>query len=109
MFTFNVELAFLYAVFLFSLFSVFLTLWVVWHAEKKLDVSYKFFALAIIVFSASILFEIFRFYDLIAAWHWEKIFKGLFIVFFTAGIFEMRDLILGFEGGDKTKDKKEKK
>ena len=109
MFSFNTELAFLYAVFLFSLLSIFLTCWVVWHVEKKLDVSYKFFALAIVVFSVSILFEIFRFYNLIAAWHWEKIFKGLFIIFFTVGVFEMRDLILGFEEKEKVKEKKEKK
>ena len=79
MFGFNTQLAFLYAVFLFSLLSIFLTLWVVWHVEKKLDVSYKFFALAIVVFTIGLVFEIFQFYGVIAAWQWEKIFKGLLI------------------------------
>ena len=101
MFDFNTELAFLYAIFLFSLVSIFLTSWIVWHVEKKLDISYKFFQLAIIVFSLGILFEILQFYNLISAWHWEKIFKGLFIIFFTVAVFEMRDLILKFEDKDK--------
>lgn len=109
MFNFDTELTFLYAVFLFSLLSIFLTCWVVWHVEKKLDISYKFFQLAIIVFSIGVLFEILQFYGVISAWQWEKIFKGLFIIFFTVGVFEMRDLILGFEKKKKIKEKKEKK
>ena len=103
MFGFNTQLAFLYAVFLFSLLSIILTLWVVWHVEKKLDVSYKFFALAIVVFTIGLVFEIFQFYGVIAAWQWEKIFKGLFIIFFTIGVFEMRDLILSLDGKTKAK------
>ena len=106
MFNFNAELAFLYALFLFSLLSIFLTCWVVWHVEKKLDISYKFFQLAIIVFSLGVLFEILQFYKVIAAWQWEKIFKGLFIIFFTIGVLEMRDLIVGFEKKEKIKLKK---
>ncbi len=109
MFSFNTELAFLYAVFFFSLLSIFLTCWVVWHVEKKLDVSYKFFQLAIIVFTLGVLFEILQFYNVIAAWQWEKVFKGLFIIFFTVGVFEMRDLILGFKEKEKIKEKKKKK
>ncbi|OGY43491.1 MAG: hypothetical protein A3J62_03320 [Candidatus Buchananbacteria bacterium RIFCSPHIGHO2_02_FULL_38_8] len=101
MFDFNTELAFLYAVFSFSLLSIFLTAWVVWHVEKKLDVSYKFFLLTIIVFGVGILFEIFQFYNVIAAWQWEKIFKGLFVIFFTVGVFEMRDLILDLKEKEK--------
>ena len=105
MFNFDAELAFLYAVFLFSLLSIFLTCWAVWHVEKKLDVSYKFFLLAIIVFSVGVFFEILQFYRVINAWEWEKIFKGLFIILFTVGIFEMRDLILSFERKEKTESK----
>lgn len=97
MFDFNTELVFLYATFVFSLLSIFITFWVVWHVEKKLDVAYKFFLLAIIVFSLGILFEIFQFYEAIPAWQWEKVFKGLFLIFFTVAVFEMRDLIISLK------------
>lgn len=97
MFDINFELAFLYAIFLFSLLSIFLTLWVVWHVEKKLDISYKFFAGAIIVFGLGVLFEILEIYNIVSSWQWEKIFKGLFIIFFTVGIFEMYNLVLSLE------------
>lgn len=101
---FNAELAFLFAVFLFSLLSIFLTAWVVWRVEKKLDISYKFFLLAIVVFSVGILFEILQFYNVIAAWQWDKIFKGLFVVFFTVAVFEMRDLIKSLQQQEIVKD-----
>ena len=55
----------------------------------------------IIVFGVGILFEIFQFYNVIAAWQWEKIFKGLFVIFFTVGVFEMRDLILDLKEKEK--------
>ena len=55
-----------------------------------------------------VLFEILQFYNVIAAWQWEKIFKGLFIIFFTVGVFEMRDLILDFEEKYRSKQKKKK-
>jgi hypothetical protein len=97
MFTFNAELSFLYALFLFTLLSIFLTFWIVWHVEKKLDVSYKFFLLAIIVFGIGVLFEILQFHQVLSAWIWEKIFKGLFIIFFTIALVEMRDLIITLE------------
>lgn len=103
MFPFNLELTFLYALFLFSLLSIFLTFWVVWRVEKKLDISYKFFLLAIIVFSLGIFFEILQFYQLISAWLWGKIFQSLFIIFFTAAMMEMHDLILELK--KKFKDK----
>lgn len=103
MFNFNTELAFLYAVFFFSLLSIFLTSWIVWHVEKKLDISYKFFQLAITVFGIGILFEILQFYNIVSAWQWGKIFKGLFIIFFTVGVFEMRDLILDFKNKEENR------
>ena len=97
MFDFNAELSFLYVILLFTLLSIFLTAWVVWRVERKLDVSYKFFLLAIVVFGLEIIFEILQFYAVVSAWLWQKIFTGLFIIFFTVGVFEMRDLILSLE------------
>lgn len=97
MFNFNPELAFLYGIFIFSLLSIFLTAWVVWHVEKKLDISYKFFLLAVSIFTVEVFFEILQFYQAVSAWVWPKIFKALFIIFFTIAVFEMRDLIMDYK------------
>ena len=92
-----IEEFFNYGLLLFALISIVITSSVVWRVEKKLDISYKFFLAAIVVFAVGIFIDILVFYQILPAWRWDKIIKALFIVLFSIGAFEMRVLILGLE------------
>lgn len=98
MFNFSLDQIFYLAVLFLSLTTVVITFGVVWRVEKKLDISYKFLLLAIIVFTIGV------FLDNLSALHqikispeWEKLIKALFIIFFALGVFEMRTLVIETE------------
>lgn len=88
------------------LLSIIYTAGIVWRVEKKLDVSYKFFLLAIIFLSTA---EIISFYpaenNLIFALG-IKILQMLFTVCFLFGVFFMRSITR--ELGEETKEDKQK-
>lgn len=88
---------FYYILLFFSLVAIVITAGVVWRVEKKLDKSYKFFLISLIIFTAGIILDLLELYGLVPRWQWQKIIKALFIVFFTVGIFEMRTLIIDVE------------
>ena len=97
-FNFTIEQIFYLAVLFLSLTTVVITFGVVWRVEKKLDISYKFLILAVIVFTVGV------FFDNLSALHqikispeWEKLIKALFIIFFALGVFEMRTLVIETE------------
>ncbi len=81
-----------------SILSIVFSFGVVWRTEKELDISYKFFLGAIIVFTLE---EFLNFFSLA-----EKpvfVIVGLFLklffsVLFLAGIFTARDLIRKMDG-----------
>lgn len=89
------EEIFNYIILFFSLIAIVITSGVVWRVEKKLDISYKFMLVAIIIFAFGVLIDIFR--NALPSWEWQKIVKALFIIFYTFGVFEMRSLIVGLE------------
>jgi len=89
------EALFNYIILFFCLIAIVITSGVVWRVEKKLDVSYKFLLIAIILFTFGVLADIFS--NILPPWEWQKIAKALFIIFFTIGVFEMRSLIIGLE------------
>lgn len=98
----NVELYINAVIILSSLLAVVYTLGVVWRVEKKLDLSYKLFLVAILAFVASILIEILNpiqdsLMELAAS-----IMKMLFAVFFLAGVFTMRNMIRRIDGEKKS-------
>jgi len=91
----NLELLFHFAIIFLSLFSIVYTFGVVWRVEKKLDTSFKFLLAAIISFTLS---EII----LILPFDWNQsislVMKIIFIVFFLAGILEMRHMLRKMDG-----------
>lgn len=97
----NAELIINAVIVLSSLFAVVYTLGIVWRVEKKLDLSYKLFLIAILAFFISILVEILTpiqdsLMELAAS-----LMKMLFAVFFLAGVFTMRNMIRKIDGEKK--------
>lgn len=91
------EEIFNYTLLFLSLVCIVITAGVVWRVEKKLDVSFKFFLIAIIVFTIGIFFDILEFYSLLPAWDFQKIIKAVFILLFSIGMYEMRSLVIRLE------------
>jgi hypothetical protein len=80
------------------LFSIIYTFGVVWRVEKKLDVSFKLFLVAIISFTIS---EIFLLLNLGKEELTQLIslgFKIVFVIFFLLGILEMRKMLREMDG-----------
>jgi hypothetical protein len=80
------------------LFSIIYTSGVVWRVEKKLDVSFKLFLVAIISFTIS---EIFLLINLGKEELTQLIslgFKIVFVIFFLLGILEMRKMLREMDG-----------
>lgn len=81
-----------------SFLAVIYTFGVVWRVEKKLDLSYKLFLIAIIAFTLSEIISLFG----IKNYEWEAIasliLKAVFVVFFLMGILEMRHMIRKIDG-----------
>jgi len=81
-----------------ALFSIIYTFGVVWRVEKRLDISYKLLLVSIISFTASEIIAISlpdmtTFGETIII-----ILKLIFIIFFLAGILEMRDMLRKMDG-----------
>lgn len=88
-----------------SLLAIILTFGVVWRVERKLDLSYKFILLAIMVFSCGVIFDLFKSFNIHVFEDINYFIKGLFIIFYLLGILKMRSLIREI---NKTVLKKEK-
>jgi len=76
-----------------SLLAIILTFGVVLRVERKLDISYKFILIAVIFFSVGIFLDLFRSYQIIIFEDYDFLIKGLFLIFFTLGVYKMRALI----------------
>lgn len=97
-FNFTIEQIFYLILLFLSLTTVVITFGVVWRVESKLDISYKFLLLAILVFTAGIFIDNLRvIHQIKINMEWEKLIKALFIIFFAIGVFEMRALIVEIE------------
>ena len=97
----NAELFINAMIILLSLFAVVYTLGVVWRVEKKLDLSYKLFLIAILAFFASILIEILNPVQDSLTELAASLMKMLFAAFFLAGVFTMRNMIRKIDGEKK--------
>jgi len=97
----NIGLAIDAIIIVSSLLSVVYTLGVVWRVEKKLDLSYKLFLVAILAFMASIIIEILNPIQDYLLELSANIMKMLFAVFFLAGVFTMRNMIRRIDGEKK--------
>ena len=83
---------------LLALFAITYTFGIVWRVEKKLDISFKFFLVAIISFTLS---EITSLTLPITTGLSQLLNIGLqiiFIVFFLAGVLEMRSMLRRMDG-----------
>jgi hypothetical protein len=81
-----------------ALFSIIYTTGVVWRVEKKLDLAYKLFLLAIISFTASEIVIFFEFSRPALSSVLSICLRVAFVVFFLAGTLEMRNMIRRLDG-----------
>lgn len=86
-----------------ALLSVIFTFGVVWRVEKELDISYKLFLGAIIVFTLGELVNFFEPGNGLLITGVNAFSKIIFVSFFLGGILTMRDLIRKMDG-EKTSD-----
>lgn len=77
--------------------SIVFTVGIVWRVEKKLDVSYKLFLVALFLLVASEFMRVLFFEDAFLVTG-AAVLKLFFSIFFLAGIAVMRDLIRDFDG-----------
>ena len=87
------ELLSLYGLLLAAIVCILLAFWVVFHVEKKLDISFKFFLLAICAYALKIFYNILTFYGPQPQFPCGLIFDGIFLLLFMLGIIEMSRLI----------------
>lgn len=80
-----------------SLLAIVFTFGVVWRVEKKLDTSFKLLLISITCFLFS---EISLLSSHPSIAYLSLAFKVLFVIFFLAGIFEIRQLIKKIDGED---------
>ena len=78
--------------------SIVIATGIVWRVEKRLDISYKFLQLAIVVFSIGIVVEILLQLNLFHPWYWREIIALIFALFFMLGVLEMRVLVRHLDG-----------
>lgn len=81
-----------------SLLSVIYAFGVVWRVEKKLDISFKLFLLAILSFLISEILGAFYFSKTSALTYLAPIAKMLFAFFFLSGMITMRNMIRRIDG-----------
>jgi hypothetical protein len=81
-----------------ALFSIVYTFGVVWRVEKRLDISYKLFLVAIIFFTLACVLSYFNTEKGIVMSFLVNLNYGLFSLFFLAGICTMRSLIRKIDG-----------
>ncbi|NTV40961.1 MAG: hypothetical protein HGA61_01680 [Candidatus Moranbacteria bacterium] len=84
-----------------TLFSVVYAAGIVWRVEKKLDISYKLFLAAILVYAVSLFLELFNVVDAEVMELYISITKFLFIALFLGGVLMMRDLVRELDGEKK--------
>ncbi len=78
-----------------TLFSIIYTFGIVWRVEKKLDIAFKLFLVAIISFAGS---EIALFLPFQSAQFFSLLLQLIFAAFFLAGTLEMRSMIRRMDG-----------
>ncbi|MDD5397238.1 MAG: hypothetical protein PHW24_04240 [Candidatus Moranbacteria bacterium] len=95
-------------IFVLNIFGMFLTFFsivysagVVWRVEKKLDISYKLFLAAVLVYAVSLFLEMFNVIDSKVMELYISITKVLFMALFLGGVLMMRDLIRDIDGEKK--------
>lgn len=98
----NLQLASQALTLIIVLFTIVFTFGVVWRVEKKLDLSFKLFLIALILFFASEIFKdvpsLICCLDL-TYYNWgENLAKLLSSVFFLTGMLEMRGMIRKLDG-----------
>ncbi len=81
-----------------TFFSIVYAAGVVWRVEKKLDISYKLFLAAILVYAVSLFLELFNVLDATTMELYISITKVLFIALFLGGVLTMRDLVRELDG-----------
>ena len=92
-------------IFILNIIGIFLTFFsiiyaagVVWRVEKKLDISYKLFLAAVLVYAVSLFLEMFNVIDSAVMELYISITKVVFIALFLGGVLMMRDLIRDMDG-----------
>jgi len=96
--SYAIDATFETAIIFVSLFSIIYTAGVVWRVEKKLDISYKFFLIAIIAFTLSEIANLVRREALPWAGEAALILKLLFALFFLKGVLTMRRMVRIMDG-----------
>jgi hypothetical protein len=94
----TVEVIIIGIVIAISLMSIIFSFGVVWRTEKELDLSYKFFLGAIIIFTISEFLELFSFEGRIVLENFILGSKLLFSILFLAGTLTARDLLRKMDG-----------
>jgi hypothetical protein len=84
-----------------TFFSIVYSAGVVWRVEKKLDISYKLFLAAVLVYAVSLFLEMFNVIDSKVMELYISITKVLFMALFLGGVLMMRDLIRDIDGEKK--------
>lgn len=78
--------------------SIVIATGIVWRVEKRLDISYKFLQISIILFCLGLVLEILLGFNLFYPWYWREIITVLFSLFFMLGVIEMRVLVRHLDG-----------
>jgi hypothetical protein len=81
-----------------TFFSIIYAAGIVWRVEKKLDISYKLFLAAVLVYAVSLFLELFNVVDSSTMELYISITKVVFIALFLGGVLMMRDLIRDMDG-----------
>lgn len=89
---------FLYFILVLCLVDIVMLTGIVLRVEKRLDVSFKFILIAMIVFTGSVVADLLITMDLIAAGYWDIQLKAIFILLFTIGVWEVRQLTRHLDG-----------
>ncbi len=84
-----------------TFFSIVYVAGIVWRVEKKLDLAYKLFLSAILVYAVSLILEMFNVIDAAVMELYISIVKVLFVALFLGGVLMMRDLVRELDGEKK--------
>lgn len=102
---FSIEIATLVAVLLSIVYSI----GIVWRVEGELDISYKFFAFAIVFFFIAEVLRVYYGGSGIYANLFEKVSAMFFAILFLIGTLYMRDIVRTLDGEKTQKSLKKKK
>ena len=84
-----------------TFFSIIYVAGVVWRVERKLDISYKLFLAAILVYAVSLFLELLNVINAATMELYISIAKVLFVALFLGGVLMMRDLVRELDGEKK--------